>query len=182
MRRVVLFLLAGLAFSAHAQLYKWTDSEGRIHYSDLPQHPSTKGVKETKLFSNVIQTDDMPFEMKESARKNPITLYTFDKCGEPCKLAQELLDKRGVPYIIKNGIEFKAELQKLGSADKMPVILIGSKVIRQGFLESSWNRALDEAGYPKSNPLANLRKKTVKAPPDPEKTPAALAPTLPAEQ
>jgi glutaredoxin len=128
--------------------------------------------------------DDMPYEMKETAKKNPITLYTFDKCGEPCKLAQELLDKRGVPYMIKNGVEHKAELQKLGSADKMPVMLVGSKIIRQGFLESSWNRTLDEAGYPKSNPLAKFHKKPSPAPkaePIPESTPPALSPTHPSE-
>lgn len=160
MRLFVAILLAGWTGLACAQLYKWTDSEGRVHYSDLPQLPSTPGVEKAKLPHNVIQSDSMPYELQQTARKNPIILYTFDVCGKPCALAQGLLDKRGIPYTVKNGeTTHRAELEKLTGDTKMPILLVGNKMVKSGFVEATWNRVLDDAGYPRSNPLAKFHKK-----------------------
>jgi len=160
MRTFLFILLTGLTAFAHAQLYKWTDSEGRVHYSDLPQLPSTPGVEKASLPPNVIQSNTMPYELLETSRKNPITLYTFATCGKPCALAQALLDKRGVPYTVKNGeTTHKAELQKLTGDTKMPIMVVGNKLLKSGYVEATWNRVLDDAGYPKSNPLAKFHKK-----------------------
>lgn len=177
MRAFLFILLAGLTASAHAQLYKWTDSEGRVHYSDLPQLPSVEGVQETKLPANVIQSDTMPYELKETALKNPITLWVFDKCGEPCQKAQALLDKRGIPYTIKNGETSTAELQKLTGDTKMPILVVGNKLLKSGYVEVTWNRVLDDAGYPRTNPLAKFHKKpAVPAQPATAKTTPDLIP------
>lgn len=166
MRLFIAFLLAGWTAAAWAQLYKWTDSEGRVHYSDLPQLPSTPGVEKAKLPPNVIQSDAMPYALQETVRKKPITLYSFVKCGEPCALAQSLLDKRGVPYQLKNGeTTHRAELQKLTGDTKMPILVVGNKLLKSGYVESTWNKVLDEAGYPKSNPLAKFHKKPAPANP-----------------
>ena len=164
MRLFVTFLLAGWAGLAGAQLYKWTDSEGRVHYSDLPQLPSTLGVEKANLPANVIESDKMPFELKATALKNPITLWTFSECGDPCQKAQALLDKRGIPYMIKDGATSTAELQKLTGDTKMPIMVVGNKLLKSGYVEVTWNRVLDEAGYPKLNPLAKFHKKTTPAP------------------
>ena len=43
-----LLLLCGLALMAghaHAELYKWTDSQGKIHYSDQPPTVKTQTIK-----------------------------------------------------------------------------------------------------------------------------------------
>jgi hypothetical protein len=162
MRLFITLLLAGWTGLAAAQLYKWTDSEGRVHYSDLPQLPSTPGVEKTKLPPNVIESDSMPYELQEVVRKQPITLYTFAKCGKPCDLASALLDKRGVPYTVKNGeTTHKAELQKLTGDTKMPIMVVGNKLLKSGYVEVTWNRVLDDAGYPQTNPLAKFHKKWV---------------------
>lgn len=163
MRLFVVLLLTGWTGVASAQLYKWTDSEGRVHYSDLPQLPSTPGVEKAKLPINVIESDTMPYELKTTALKNPITLWTFNECGDPCHKAQALLDKRGVPYLIKDGAASTAELQKLTGDTKMPIMVVGNKLLKSGYVEVTWNRVLDEAGYPKLNPLAKFHKKATPA-------------------
>jgi len=160
MRLFIGFLLAGWAALACAQLYKWTDSEGRVHYSDLPQLPDTPGVVKAKLPPNVIQSDAMPYTLREVAKKNPITLYTFDSCGKPCALAQGLLDKRGIPYTVKNGeTTHQAELKKLTGDTKMPIMIVGNKLLKSGYIEATWNHVLNQAGYPKANPYAKFHKK-----------------------
>lgn len=170
MRLFVAILLAGWAGLAFAQLYKWTDSEGRVHYSDLPQLPSTPGVEKTKLPANIIESDSMPYELQEVSRKHPITLYTFAKCGQACANAQALLDKRGIPYTVKNGETNLAELKKLTGDIKMPILLVGNKLLKSGYVEVTWNRVLDDAGYPQNNPLAKFHKK-----PTPEESQAISA-------
>ena len=37
MNRLLLMVLALAVVPAHAQLYKWTDANGKVHYSDRPQ-------------------------------------------------------------------------------------------------------------------------------------------------
>jgi glutaredoxin len=160
MRLFVAILLAGWTGLACAQLYKWIDSEGRVHYSDLPQLPSTPGVEKAKLPTNVIQSNSMPYTLQQTARKHPITLYTFEVCGKPCAMAHDLLDKRGIPYTVKNGeTTHRAELEKLTGDTKMPILLVGNKLVKSGYVEATWNRVLDDAGYPRVNPLAKFHKK-----------------------
>jgi hypothetical protein len=36
MKIVLLLIIALASFPAHAQLYKWTDANGKVHYSDRP--------------------------------------------------------------------------------------------------------------------------------------------------
>lgn len=39
-------LLLSLSFYSHPQIYKWTDSEGKVHYSDKkPANSSAKSIK-----------------------------------------------------------------------------------------------------------------------------------------
>lgn len=45
MKIFLLLILALAALPAHAQLYKWTDADGKVHYSDRPQD----GVKSKEI-------------------------------------------------------------------------------------------------------------------------------------
>ncbi len=45
MKIILPLILALAAIPAHAQLYKWTDADGKVHYSDRPQD----GVKSKEL-------------------------------------------------------------------------------------------------------------------------------------
>jgi hypothetical protein len=56
MKILPILMLALSAFSANAQLYKWTDSNGSVHYSNNPQD----GVKTTELQSQHGQTAPAP--------------------------------------------------------------------------------------------------------------------------
>lgn len=159
----IFFLLIYLCFSAigfnstaNAQVYKWTDAQGQIHYGDTPP-PQAQNVQQKKTSANIIETDAQPFETKLAAQKNPVILYSFEAC-DSCAKAQAMLDKRGIPYTLKNTDKDKTELRALTGDNIIPVLVVGSQTPRQGFEESAWNSMLDQAGYPKSNPLAGLRK------------------------
>jgi glutaredoxin len=171
MRYVILFICLSLAPVASAQVYKWTDAQGNTHYGDIPP-PQAQNVQQKKTNANIIETDAQPFETKQAAQKNPVLLYAFDGC-DSCTRAREMLDKRGIPYTLKNTEKDKVELKALTGDNVIPVIVVGSQTPRQGFEAGAWNSMLDQAGYPKSNPLASLRKPAV--------TPDPVKPAVPAK-
>ncbi len=45
-RKYVLLLFACLSATTHAQVYKWVDADGKVHYGDRPK---TTGVEEIKI-------------------------------------------------------------------------------------------------------------------------------------
>jgi hypothetical protein len=69
--RIFLFLFLVLpALSAQAQLYKWTDADGRVHYSDRVQH----GVNATEIKArppaNARPATDNWREREQESRRN----------------------------------------------------------------------------------------------------------------
>jgi glutaredoxin len=155
-RNITLFvLILSAALTAQAELYKWTDKSGGVHYSDQPPASDVKNVERKKIGGNVIEGQEN-FSLKDAARKFPVTLYAND-CGEFCNQARELLTKRGIPFTLKNpeasAID-SAALKKLIGSLEVPTLRVGESSPIKGYLESSWTSALDVAGYPKTNPKA----------------------------
>lgn len=161
---LLLILLSGFSISTVAEIYKWENTQGQVYYSDKFPPPPAK-AEQKKVTANVIETDAEPYETKMAAQKNPVTLYVFSGCGEGCDRAKVLLDKRGIPYSLKNTDADHEYLKKITGNTRMPVLIVGKQTPRQGFEEETWNSMLNRAGYPKNNPLAGLRKKSAKAPP-----------------
>ena len=144
-----------VAFSALVHggtLYRWVDSEGRVHYSDTPPPPSAKQVEKKRLKGAPAEdTSQLPYATQMAAKNFPVTLYITD-CGDACTKARSLLAKRGIPFSEKNAQQpdDQEELSKLlGGQLEVPVLKVGNNVVR-GYEESQWHSALDIAGYPKS--------------------------------
>ena len=169
--RALLLIALCSATSCLADVYKWTDAES-VNYGDTPP-AKNRSVEKLKQSLNVVETDKEPYEIKVAVEKNPLTLYVFKECGNPCDQAKALLDKRGAPYTLKNKDEDKLELQKLTGRLQVPFLMVG-KNPHLGFEEAAWNSALDQAGYPRSNPMADFKKPS-KAAKVADKQPAAEA-------
>lgn len=159
MRTFVLVMLSCVGIVQATELYRWVDSEGKIHYSD--QMPSgTPNVQKKNLGANVIQTSELPYSLQLAVKNNPATLYV-SACGEACDKAREHLAKRGVPYTSKNP-ETPAEgeaLKKLINSIEVPVLVLGLAPPLRGYHAGNWDKALDVAGYPKTNVLKSSQKK-----------------------
>ncbi|HSS45892.1 MAG TPA: glutaredoxin family protein [Burkholderiales bacterium] len=146
------FLFCLLLFSASmglaGNLYRWVDGEGNVHYSDQPPPPSVKEVQEKTLGVSVIE-GSQPYGLRQAVKNFPVTLFVSD-CGAGCTRARELLNKRGVPFTEKNPNqpENADELKKIVGDLVVPVLVVGNTQPLRGFEESSWNNALNFAGYP----------------------------------
>ena len=164
---------------AQTQVYRYTDADGRIVYSDRPPPGSAKNVQPKRLGANYIETTQMPLGTQQAVERFPVTLYTYD-CGDVCQHAEALLNRRGVPFQTVNVTEAQgaAKLQSLTGEQRVPVLQVGER-IEKGYLESKWQAALDDAGYPKAPP--QKRNATPRAPtetraPEPAKETSVAAP------
>lgn len=147
--------MLAFSISAQAELYKWTDKSGGVHYSDQPPAGDVKSIERKKIGGNVIEGQDN-FALRDAARKFPVTLF-INECGETCNNARALLTRRGIPFTQKNPESSAidaAALKKLVGSLEVPTLAIGESSPIKGYLESSWNSALDVAGYPRTNPKA----------------------------
>jgi glutaredoxin len=149
-----LVMSCGLLAVASAQadkLYKWTDADGNVHYTDHAPTPAEAKTQERKAFGDKPTDIAVPYALQRAIKNFPVTLYSAD-CGDACTKAAALLAKRGVPFTEKNardtatGEEVKA---MNGGKLEVPLLKIGSQMLR-GFEEDGWNQALDAAGYPSS--------------------------------
>jgi glutaredoxin len=150
---IALFLLA-LAGTVLAQsTYRWVDKEGKVHYTDHPPAAGEAAKVEQKrsVLLGVDQT--MSYTLRQAMADYPVTLYTQKDCP-PCVDGRNHLNKRGVPFTEKN-VGSDAEIASLKSAvggeqPGLPVLQVGRKASKQGYLASEWDVLLDSAGYPKA--------------------------------
>jgi len=142
--------VAGGVF-AQAQVYRYTDTDGHVVYTDRPPVGEVKNLQTKKMGANFISTSEPSYAAALAAERFPVTLYTF-ACGEVCQNAESLLNKRGVPFTVVNvsEAEGQARLQAINNEGVAPVLTVGDKLTAKGFNEARWQAMLDEAGYPKT--------------------------------
>jgi glutaredoxin len=140
------------AAAAHAQLYKWVGPDGKVVYSDTPP-PSNAAKVERKNVSGGSPDSELPYEVAEAKKNNPVTLYTTTNC-DSCNNGRKLLTTRGIPFSEKTVVT-SADIEKLkaaGGSSQLPFLTIGRNK-KEGFESGSWDAALTAAGYPESNRL-----------------------------
>ena len=149
--KYVLFLLLFFLVEAinAAEMYRWVDDNGKVHYTDTPPPLTAKSIQKKEL-GNQAGKSQMSYSLQRAIKKFPVILYS-SKCGEPCNHATELLRNRGIPFSNKdpeNDPKNAEALKKITNGElAVPVLVIGKDILK-GFERDSWNNALDLAGYP----------------------------------
>jgi glutaredoxin len=144
---------ATLAMQAFAQgnVYRWTDKEGKVHFSDAPPPDDARDVSQKRIAGDSPDASALPYESQVAMKRHPVTLYIADKCA-PCDDARALLSSRGIPYTERNAQGNAKEIEALTSlagAAQVPLLQVGERTLK-GFDASAWNSALDTAGYPRT--------------------------------
>jgi hypothetical protein len=140
-----------------AQLYRWIDERGNVEWRDTPPPPGARQIEQRKVSGNTIETSTLPYSVQQAIKNHPVTLWTVD-CGEPCSKATAHLARRGVPHTVRNARKEPEALEKATGGRDVPVLSVGSQLLK-GYLESSWDAALDSAGYPHT-PLPGVKAQT----------------------
>ncbi|MEW6120183.1 MAG: glutaredoxin family protein [Pseudomonadota bacterium] len=139
MKAFPILLALFLALPASAGVYKWTDAQGKTHYSDMP--PPTARTTQLRL-----QTYAGPALVgKVAGTDSGVTLYTTEWCGV-CKRAKAFMRQNGVPFrewdVEKT--EYGAiKFRQLGGSG-VPLITVGSEKMTgfdAGRFMEMWKRA-----------------------------------------
>jgi glutaredoxin len=144
-----LLLVLALVFvsctAAFAQVYKWTDSNGKTHYGDQPPGDAKKEELKIRIpsYDGPVQVNDWAAVIRTKSKEaappaDSITMYSTDWCPH-CKNARNYFNEKGLRYREMNVETSEAgrkEYEALGGGG-VPVILVGSKVMR-GFSPESF--------------------------------------------
>ena len=179
--RIVLAAVLATSAVAFAQQYRWVDEKGRTQYSDSPPPASAKQIRKRAAESAPVKTEEqVPFELQRAQADFPVTLYTSPICKQPCDLAREALNKRGVPFkeIQVWNVETLEQLKAVAPSDNVPALVVGRSV-QSGFDPNRVESLLDQAGYPKAGVLA-VRTQAAPALPEGYEPPPVAEPVAPA--
>jgi glutaredoxin len=152
----ILFLLlisAGLSLSTgavSAEIYKYVDADGKIHFTDDP--PTESGAEKMRLHpTNTIESGAA--SLLHPAQSSPadidapkVELFVTSWCGY-CKKAEAYLRKKGVAftsYDIEKDLQAAKRKDSLTSKRGVPFALIGAQKLT-GFSEASYAQALQAA-------------------------------------
>jgi glutaredoxin len=153
---LLLLIVACLACpQAQAQLYKWTDEQGRIHYSDqAPDQDKAKAAVikiESYTGPAVVSTLEKSAPAAQAnqptAAKGRIKLLTTSWCGY-CRQARAYLNSRGIPFEdldVEKSAQGKQEYRELNGRG-VPIILVGNQRMN-GYSQAQLDTMLRTAGH-----------------------------------
>ena len=155
MRPLIALLLCAAAFAASAQMYRWTDEKGGVHFTSTPPPAGAKNVQKKGSGGAPAESSApaLPFALQQAQKDFPVTLYTTPGC-EGCDAARKLLNGRGLPFkevSVTENEQIEA-LKAATGANSVQTMMVGRSV-QKGFEEGVYNRTLDAAGYPRAGVL-----------------------------
>lgn len=164
----VLFLISWIILPSQgvAEMYKWVDEKGTIHFQDYRPSDLSPSTKIEVLTKEQLEFNNYVGDPKESGYKSPysspavdakkkdtkkpeydrnqeVELYITTWCGY-CKKAKSFLNARGIEfkeYDVEKDESAAKRHRKLNRRGGVPVALInGKKII--GFSKASYENAL----------------------------------------
>ena len=139
------------------QVYRIVGPDGRITYSDQAptQAPAGKAAPVAATGRGTAGADNsgLPFELRQTASRYPVTLYTGPNC-EPCASGRAMLSSRGIPFSEKTiaTVPDLEAFKRQYDTTSLPFLTVGGQQIK-GFSDGEWGNYLDAAGYPKTSIL-----------------------------
>jgi glutaredoxin len=143
MRSILLLVLVlAMAVPVAAQVYKWTDATGKVHYGDRP--PDDAKNEQLKLpvtsYNGPVKVTDWAAVIRRrppppTPRAHTVTMYSASWCVH-CKRARNYFNTNGIRF---NEVDVEAteatrqEFADLGGGG-VPLILVGDRGMR-GFDE-----------------------------------------------
>lgn len=121
--RTFRLLLAGVVMTAlpvNADVYKWRDAKGRVHFGDKPPTDATTEQVRIRTFQGPAEVSAAPTTVSR------VTVLTTSWCGV-CRRAKAWLAAKGVAYAeldVEKDATGKEEFRKLGGTG-VPIILVG---------------------------------------------------------
>lgn len=131
-----LLVLMTAACPAQAEIYKWVDADGTVHYTDTPPEGHEQNLAITGSISSYASPEIVTTEGSETApdkKSKPagnrrVVMYSASWCGV-CRTAKKYFAEKKIPfteYDIDNNPKAKADFDRMGGRG-VPVILVGKR-------------------------------------------------------
>lgn len=121
---------------AQAEIYKWIDASGKVHFSDeKPEHLQAEELNpEINTFSSV------SYDLSIFDTGGKVIMYSTSWCSY-CKKARRYFRKNNIAYVeydIEKDTRARRQYKRMG-ATGVPVILVGKKRMN-GFSASGFEK------------------------------------------
>jgi glutaredoxin len=149
-------LLLLLSAPVGAEIYRWTDSDGSVHFSDEKPANPNQAVEQVQL--GPVNTYAAPPQVysnntpkpasRQPAASNDVVIYTTQRCSV-CQQAKQYMNAKGVDYVERD-VETSAEARRQFAAyggKGVPLILVGNERML-GFSPEHFDHLLRQAGHP----------------------------------
>lgn len=128
-----------MATPASAEIYKWTDENGLVHYSDSkPEHQEVTEIEVPVSTYEGVSYGSVNHDRAAVDAGKKVVIFSATWCGS-CKKAKQYFRRKGIPfteYDIERTNKAKRLYKNLG-ATGVPVILVGNKRMN-GFTEAGF--------------------------------------------
>jgi glutaredoxin-like YruB-family protein len=124
---------------SHAEVYRWTDGSGKIHFSD--RKPAQHQSSTVNVRVNTYAGPGYDSAVLDTDKK--VVMYSTGWCGY-CKKAKRYFKANGIAYTeydIEKDRRAKSEYDRLGGRG-VPLIVVGQKRI-SGFSEAGFKAIYD---------------------------------------
>lgn len=132
MKPYLILLAFALTSPASAGVYKWTDAQGRVQYTDTPPTTAKSTPLKLQSFTGVAQVSQI------SGADSGVTIYTTAWCGV-CKRAKAFFAQHAIPFRewdVEKTDYGATKFQQLGGSG-VPLITVGAQKMA-GFDEASF--------------------------------------------
>lgn len=144
MRVLLWLLLTLLSFDVLAEIYKWVDKDGTVHFEDRKPQAARYEEFKVRSISGVQTYRASPRTIKQiapkSVSKKNVILYGTTWCGY-CTKARRYFQANNIPFEdhdIESSSSAKSEYDALNGKG-VPLILVGDNLMN-GFSESHFSQ------------------------------------------
>ncbi len=129
---LVLMFLFAISIQAGAEVFKWVDDQGKIHFTDKP--PKKGNAKRIDVQVNSFSSPEIsPFKfdpplISQHRVSNDVIMYSTTWCGV-CKKAKRYFNKNNIrykEYDVEKSEKGRKDYKKLNGRG-VPIILVGSR-------------------------------------------------------
>lgn len=134
-----LLLILFFPYLVSAEIYQWTDANGKVHFSDEPneKHHAKKIVPKVNTYEHIKYESP---STSESATSRKVVMYSTQGCGY-CKKARTYFRKNGIAFVeydIEKSKKARRRYDNFGGRG-VPVIFVGKRRLN-GFNVASFDR------------------------------------------
>ena len=137
---LLLVVIAALTTVAQAEIFRWVDESGRVHFTDRP--PWGEEAEQVTVRVNTYASPEVSkLEAVIDETGEKVVMYSASWCGV-CKKAKTYFQRKGIPFVeydVEKSAKGKQDFKKLGGKG-VPVILVGETRLN-GFSRAAFERA-----------------------------------------